>query len=401
MSAFITLKDFLGSISTLLNAEVINNLSKIFKEEKFFDDSSKKTLFERRLDSAKLRIIIDITLIHLEQSLSKEKFAEVILTLIKYFLIKGQNKYAFNLTNLLLGKAQDNKRIANYYGYGLLSIAEIYRRQALWKEGIENLSKAKKLFIDTKDNSGIARCENLIGSILAEQGSIKKGQSHFRKGLELIDSKNQFVGGLIHNNLGITYSITGELEQALSYFKRALLVFEKYKNTNYIADVRHNLGMIYLKKEHYKNAIKEFDKSINAARSIDYSNLLAISYLSKSYLFTLTNDLTLAEEWLEKSLELATEHNDNLTIADCYKVKGIIFRKTKKYIAGEQYLIRSIKLNSEYNNELNLAESCFEMGILLKEKNDVEGAKKYFNNALQYYKKIDSKIDTERIISYL
>ena len=48
-------------------------------------------------------------------------------------------------------------------------------------------------------------------------------------------------------------------------------------------------------------------------------------------------------------------------------------------------------------NQLNLAEVACELGILYKQKGDAKKGNQYLNEALGYFKKIDSKAD----ISYL
>ena len=397
----IKLKDFLDQFRKSLPASEFRKLRKILKSGNQKDISVQKTSSEEYIPTVNFRIILDLTLFSLEKSLSIEKYSEVILSLTKFFLINGHYNFAFHLTNTLSYIAKKNGQLANYYGYGLLNIAEIYRRQALWNEGLKRLNEARKLFMHSNDFTGIARCENLSGSIYAEQGNIKKAQNYFFKGLEIVENSNQLIAGLIHNNLGIVNSMIGNFELALSYFQRALVVFEKYNSKYYVADVRHNIGMIYIRKEKFKKAINEFDRCIHAAQLTNYQNILALSFLSKSYLFILMNDIELAEVWLDKSLEIADGINDNLTIADCYKVKGIILKKKKNYDEAEIYFLRSLQLNKRYNNQLNYAESCTELGLLLKEKNNLVGAKKYFMQALRYYKKINSKIDSDRIKSYL
>lgn len=401
MTNEIKLKDFLDQFRNCLPANEFRKLKQILSNENSWDTNSIREVKDDYLPIVNFRIILDLTLYYLEKILSIEKYSEIILSITKFFIINGHYNFAFHLTNTLSYITKRNSELSNYYGYGLLNIAEIYRRQALWHNGLKCLNDAKKLFVYSKDKTGIARCENLSGTIYAEQGNIKKAQNYYLRGLEIVDNSDQLIVGLIHNNLGIINSMSGNLELALTYFQRALVVFEKFSKKNYIADSRHNIGMIYIRKEKYKRALSEFDKCIHTAQLMGYQNILALSFLSKSYIFTLLNDIKLAEVWLDKSLEIAVNINDNLTIADCYKVKGIILKKINDYTSAEICLLKSLQLNKKYNNRLNYAESCMELGLLLKEKNDLINAKRYLTQALRYFRKINSKIDSDKIKSYL
>ena len=49
------------------------------------------------------------------------------------------------------------------------------------------------------------------------------------------------------------------------------------------------------------------------------------------------------------------------------------------------------------NNQLNLAESKVELGHLLKLMGDEDKSKQYYIDALDYYRKINSKVDIEEI----
>ena len=404
MTNEIQIKEFINLLKEFISEKELIELIGTFNEtlgSNITPDLEGIEEFEENLSISKIRLILDFTLFHAEKWLDKEKHSELILSLIKFFVISGNYNFVVNLSNILFLRAKASKELTNYYGYSLLKVSEIYTRQALWKEAVKCVNDAKKLMTGTDDKIGIARCESMIGTIYAEQGKLSKAQSHFLKGLEFVEDNTQLVSGLLHNNLGIVNTMTGNFEKAITFYQRALVIFENLKKNNHIADTRHNIGMAFMRRSEYPIALNEFDKSIAAAMPIDYKNILAISYLSKSYTYTLTEDLSMAEVWLQKSMEIASEINDNLTIPDCYKVQGIIYRKKKNYTNAGKFFLYSLQLNKEYNNELNFAESCEEYGLLLKEESKLDTAKSYFDLALAYYRKIGSKHDANRIKSYL
>ena len=129
----------------------------------------------------------------------------------------------------------------------------------------------------------------------------------------------------------------------------------------------------------------------------NYLQSLGINYLSKAYVYTQQSDYELAEAFANKSMEVAYKLNDKITIAEIYKVKGIIQRNKNNYDVAENYLLTGLRLNNEIGNLLNQAESSYELGLLYYMKNDKEKSKKYYSDALKYYRKIKAQEEIKEI----
>jgi tetratricopeptide (TPR) repeat protein len=215
------------------------------------------------------------------------------------------------------------------------------------------------------------------------------------------NSGENYLTAKIEINLGIISNIIGDYETAFSYYRRALLYFEKIKDLHRIAEIRHNLGMFYTKKKNLKAAIKEFDKSILSSMQCGDIAFRGLPYLSKAYIYTLQNDLHLADAFATKALEICSKINDKLSIADIYKIKGIIQRKLKSYDLAENYLLTSLRLNTELQNKLNQAETSLEIGRLYKETGRINESKPYFDNAIKYFRKIKAANELASIVTEL
>ena len=203
--------------------------------------------------------------------------------------------------------------------------------------------------------------------------------------------------GTVEINLGIINNMQGNYNEALSYLKRALLNFEKVGDLRRVAEIKQNLGMVYTKKKEYPTAINQFNESIELSIHSSYLQNLGIAYINKAYVYLQQADFDLAGAFAAKAMEIANKINDKLSIAEVYKIKGIISSHSNKIDAAENSLLTSYRLNKDLNNQLNLAEVACELGILFKKKDEIEKSNKYLNEALGYFKKIDSKAD----ISYL
>ena len=168
--------------------------------------------------------------------------------------------------------------------------------------------------------------------------TLNKSKQNFEKSIENTSGKkdSEFIGK-VEINLGIVNDILGHYEEALSYFNRALINYQKISNFKRIAEIQHNIGMMHINTDKPGTAIKSFDKSISTSMKIGYLPILGISYLGKSYTFTKQKDYIMAEAFAEKAMQICHKIDDKLSMADVYKIKGIIQRKLKNYDKAENY----------------------------------------------------------------
>lgn len=352
--------------------------------------------------SENIRHLADRFITFAQERLSKEKYLDFLLSLGKLAITQGEFSLASEIHTEIISKAKDDERFGNIAAYGILALGEIFSRQAMWKESLRYINQAGELFSKQKDLKGSAMCQNLMGTIYGDKGELKRAKAHFEKSQAYLNpKKDKVIMSMIDINLGIINNIQGNLDAAYTHYRRALMQFEEIGDWRKVAEVRHNLGMLFTHRKEYSSAIKEFDSSINVSIEARYLPTVTVSYLSKGYIYSELNDLELANAYADKGLELGHQLNDRLSLADGYKIKGIIARKRKNYNESENYLLTSLRMNKEYKNYLNHAETSFELGLLYLELQKKDDARKHFKNALSYYRKIGAAQDVSRIKAYL
>jgi len=380
-------------LSHYLGAGEISEYKKLLSEflpsyEYKGNASIKKQLEPQITASEKYQATLDTLVTFTKYKLPKNKFVEMLLHLGETSISLGENSAASKLFLYVISEVKDEPSLANLVAHSYLSLADVHSRQADWKNSIKYINLAKKIFSKQKDLKGIAKCENLLGTIEGEKGNLKKANVHFEKSLSYLDAKkDSALMGMLEINLGVLNNIQGNYDQAFTYYQRALIRYEQLENPRRIAETRHNLGMLFTQKEEYEAALKEFDQSIAVSMNSGYSPTLGLSYLSKAFIYTRLHDFMLANAFADKAMEVCTRLNDRLSIADIYKIKGIIERSQKNYNAAENYFLSSLRINQELENNLNEAETLLEMGILYQQTGSLEKAAEVLNASLKYYKK--------------
>ncbi|MDR3625461.1 MAG: tetratricopeptide repeat protein [Ignavibacteriaceae bacterium] len=332
---------------------------------------------------------IDFIITRAEVELAEGELLKLLSRLGHHSITSGDFTSAVYIFEKLLAISKAKPKTNLLTARTLLSLGDIFSRQALWGISFNYINEAYSLFKQLNNNKGCADCENLLGSIYGELGNLKQAQIHFEAALAFLKHNNDAcLKGKIEINLGIINNIEGNYKAAFKYYKSALNKFNTGKDLQRVAEIRHNLGMLNSKMHKYELAIKEFDRSISLSSKKQYLYTLGISYLGKAVVHVIKEDYELSDLFAEKALQVCHKINDRLSIADVYKVKGIIYRDTKNYELAENYLLTSLRINTELKNEMNKAETEFELGILYKRMKNSAKSKTYFEDAKIYYTKI-------------
>ncbi|MGD1007634.1 MAG: tetratricopeptide repeat protein [Ignavibacteriaceae bacterium] len=387
------IKEFKGIVSRLINSK---------KKHKNKIQASQRQQLGSNPQEYTYPLYIDLLITFAADKLNKAKFIELMLYIGEICIARGELEIASQTYTQILSKINNEDRLENIAAHSLLALGEVNSRQAKWKKSIDFINQAKKYFSKQNDIKGIAKCNNLLGTIYADRGSIKKATECFEKSLSFLNPLTDIaLIGRIETNIGILNSIKGDYDDSLLYYQRALIKYEQIKDALQMSKLRHNLGMLHTQKGEYESALREFDRSIVISIKAGFLPNLALSYLSKSYIYAKSNDLPLASAFVDKSFELSRKINDRLSIADIYKIKGIIERKLKHYDLSENYFLTSLRLNAELENILNHAETLSELGELFIEINKKEEAKKCLKAALKDYKKIGADLHIKRAAAQL
>jgi tetratricopeptide (TPR) repeat protein len=374
----------------------LNNLSPVIEQPEILERKSFTAY--NAANSPKFRFEVDQAITYSERKLSLDKFLDFLGNIGALSIAHGEVALSTDIANKMLSITKTDDRFINITAYIFYNFAEIYSRQAMWKESQAHIKKAISFFEKQGDIAGLAKSENLFGAIYAGRGYTKSAKLHFQKALSIVDQiKDKSIVALIENNLGIVSNIEGAYDEAYSFFRRALMYFEGLQDHKHIAEIRHNLGMVFTQKKEYDSALKEFDLSINVSIIARYFPTLAISYVGKALIYCEISDFALANAFADKGMEVSYKINDKLTIADIYKIKGIIERKNKHFDSSENFFFSSLRLNKEFDNEMNYAETAVELAVLYKESKQIEDAAKYFTKALAFYSKIKAQPEIDKI----
>ena len=333
------------------------------------------------------RIKIDRSITFSEKALTPDNFYEFLLDLGQLCLSGGR----LNLANEIFRKVITLSRKTLHRAESLLGMADVFSRRANWQRSLRTIEEAELFYRELNDNTGLAKCENLLGSIYGERGDLEKAKDYFLNSLSLINPDNDLeLAANLDTNLGIIDNIQGNTDDSIKHLTNALVSYNKLGNNRRIAETKLNIGMVYLESADYESALATFDEGIEIAKQGGFMSILCIIYLAKSQVLTATDDLYYASEFADKALDISNTTDDKLTSADIYRVKGIIERRRKNYNDAETFLLNSLRMNTSLKNTMNIAETSFELGVLNGEIGNENEKTDWLQKALRYYSDIDA-----------
>jgi tetratricopeptide (TPR) repeat protein len=379
--------------SRFLLIDKYRNLSGISR----LSDSDRSQL-EFEITPAKDRYHIDRTITMAKKHLDDEQYLKLLTNLSELCISHGLMNFAHEIIIKIKRESKINSISAN----SMLMLSDLFSRKGKWDKSLSTSRKAKKLFTVDNDMLGLAKCDNLIGTIYGERGNLNKAKSYFEESLKnAIAENDKKMIAMLEMNLGIINNINEQYDTALQYFNNSLNMFEELGDLRRLAEVRHNIGMMYKEQKYYHSALQQFDSAISIAIRNEYYPVLAISYISKAEILLNLEEYSFAAAIAEKAMEIAHILDDKITIAEVYRLQGIIHKHLKNYKIAENNLLSALRLNKKLDIQLNIAECYYDLAQLFSEIHDKDEERKYLNESLVYYKKINAQSHIDEIQAYV
>lgn len=265
-------------------------------------------------------------------------------------ILANSNASSDSLQLVIKNTTNDSLKIE---AYNKLFYRKVYSDTVIAQEYYKTLFSIGK-----KNLYATVRAYNLQGIYLDVKGNYDSALYCYQKSIQLSAGKYPNVEGSAYNNIGLVYWNRGYYAEALSYFNKALQLFEKIENKNLQANALSNIGLIYMDINNPEKSNYYFKTALDKRRELndEYGISVSLTNLAKSYemrkkykeAIPLYDSAILLKEKLNDEIGLS---NTRYNQAHCYAQLDSLDKAIELLQRAEQSCIKN---GSEANNLTNI-----------------------------------------------
>ncbi|SNS75383.1 Tetratricopeptide repeat-containing protein [Belliella buryatensis] len=166
---------------------------------------------------------------------------------------------------------------------------------------------------------------------------------------------------------GLAEQDKSNFETALSYYLKALPVFEKQKDQKNLTGIYSDLGRLYNSNKDYKKSINYYLKAVSTAETMMDTSLIAKTYSNIGTTYERMQEDELAIEFYIKGMELSKVLQDSLKLAQNLLNIGNVYTKLKNYPKAHEYYLQSLVICQQKNIAYGKLLNYLNMGFNAKD----------------------------------
>lgn len=291
--------------------------------------------------------------------------------------------FIFIIIILFSGKLTANKSSLHSEIDSLLSLSWELKDS----ESIIALNHAK----DALEKSQIIDDDYYIGKSLFYLGTCKnrlgKTQAaidNFYLAIEkLTEFNDDLLNARIYNGLGLALSDEGRYYDAMSYYDKALIIYEDINDLEGIALQIQNKGVIYYIVGRAEEALRHYKKSIKILNDVDdvLPGIIANNHINTAIVYMSIGQTDKALEYFTGAEQIYIETNDLAGLAHLYLNMGVMYfsfdlESSLHYHTLAKNNYKKLNVETKYAQSLGYVADIFRL------KKEYEQAEIYYNKAL-------------------
>mgnify|MGYP001279912091 FL=1 len=270
------------------------------------------------------------------------------------------------------------------------------------QEGKKFLDKSLTIANEFGKEKWIGKVLLQIGNFYSITGEYEVAITYFKDAVYYFNSINNYQGiGSAYNNMGATFEKMGRYNEAMENLINALNIYELNADSLSIAKTYLNLGLLYASQEDYHKSLELYNKSLEIRIKLLDSAGIALIYNNMAIVNYSLGDYENVQSYFEKAyniyLEIGNLRRQLMALSNLAEVYNIIGQRDK---ALKTYF-NVLKLESELGQKGEMVKTYFMIADLYYTRKDNENAKKYAYQSLNLALEIGALADVVDIYSFL
>ncbi|HEV2671153.1 MAG TPA: HD domain-containing phosphohydrolase, partial [Gemmatimonadales bacterium] len=283
-------------------------------------------------------------------------------------------------------------------------LAEAQRRLAVVLYHRNETDRARELChrsytvaCDLQNHLLAAEALNTQGGLALATGEMDEARSFFQRALELGGNARE-LQARIELNLGILANIRGNLTDAVKHYERAV---EAYRATNDVhgsARAYVNLGIAHTDLRQYDWADSYFSMSFKIAERAGDPHLQGMCLVNHAEAHFARGRYDEALRNAESALAIFDRLDSRSDKSEAYKMIGMVYRETGRLALAEARLRTAIDLAVSAGSVLNEADATRELALLMQAMGRNQDALALLNTAHRLFRRLDARVDLIHVV---
>lgn len=192
-----------------------------------------------------------------------------------------------------------------------------------------------------------------------------------------------------YGHLGVYNYLKTNYSEALTYYFKALKLFEELGYKNRIAPQLSNIGIVYNDQAIYPKALEYFFKALKMHEELGNKDGIAISIGNIGNVYNNQTVFPKALEYYFKALKMNEENGNKKGIATNLGNIGNVYSNQDFYPQALEYYFKALKMQEEIGNKGGIAANLSNIGIVYTKQadrsTDNNMKQKLFTKALNFY----------------
>lgn len=197
-----------------------------------------------------------------------------------------------------------------------------------------------------------------------------------------------------YDNLGVIAQLEHAPEDAETWFRKSLAIYEWLDGDGQMGAIYHNLGVLAQDDDRLDDAENWYNKSLTITEANKNRPGTANNYLQLGSLADRRSLLGEAERWYAKALSVQAQLGDRRGMAATYHNRGVVASRRKRYDESADWCIKALTITEELGDKPGMAAAYHHLGVVAQETHRLNEAEEWYAKELPIAEELG---DQERI----
>lgn len=258
------------------------------------------------------------------------------------------------------------------------------------KQAQDLIGRSLKLYEELGDENGIARSQNITGTLLLYAGDYEKAIAHYLKSIIIYEEQEDKDGlSSSYTSLGTAYSQQGNYIQALHYLNRGRRLSEELGNKRSVLASLNTIGFIYMEQLDNERALECYFQVLEGSEQMNDKRGIAGSLSNIGAIYSKTGEREKAIDHFKRSMAIAEEMGFKRGVIGLQVNIGRMYFEQGEHDLAMEYFTESLKGAEEIGSKSQVTLALIPMVIFHQEKNNLKTALVLGKRAVKLAKEVD------------